>query len=157
MLEIEIPRFGKFTLKHLVFDFNGTLAVDGHLKPGVKERLLELSKSLSLHVITADTFGRAKKALYEIPCKLVILTPGEAHDEAKLKYVEELGPQYVAAIGNGENDILMLSEAALGIAVLLEEGVAKEAILAADILVRDILDALDLFLKPLRLKATLRR
>ncbi len=157
MFELEIPRMGKLRLKHLVFDFNGTLAVDGHLKPGVRERFLELSKVFELHVITADTFGKAKKALYDLPCKLVILPAGEPHDEAKLKYVEELGPQQVAAIGNGENDILMLSEAALGIAVLLEEGVAREALLAADILVKDVLDALDLFLKPLRLKATLRR
>jgi len=157
MLEIEIPGYGKLSLKHLVFDFNGTLAVDGHLKAGVKERFLELSKNLALHVITADTFGRAQKALFDLPCKLVILPPGEPHDEAKLKYVEELGPQSVAAIGNGRNDVLMLSEAALGVVVLLEEGGAKEAILAADILVRDVLDALDLFLNPLRLKATLRR
>ncbi|NPA48847.1 MAG: HAD hydrolase family protein [Thermodesulfobacteria bacterium] len=157
MFEIEIPRYGKLRLKHLVFDFNGTLAVDGHLKPGVRERFLELAKELTLHVITADTFGRAKKALYDLPCKLLILPPEEPHDEAKLKYVEELGPKYVAAIGNGENDILMLSEAALGVAVLLEEGVAREVLLAADILVKDINDALDLFLNPLRLKATLRR
>ncbi len=157
MFELEIPRVGLLKLKHLVFDFNGTLAVDGHLKTGVKEKFLELAKTFKLHVITADTFGRAKKALWDLPCELVILSPEEPHDEVKLKYVEELGPKYVAAIGNGANDVLMLSEAALGIAVLLEEGMAKEALLAADIVVRDINDALDLFLHPLRLKATLRR
>ncbi len=157
MFELEIPRVGLLRLKHLVFDFNGTLAVDGRLKTGVREKFIELAKRLKLHVITADTFGRAQKALVDLPCKLVILPPDEPHDEAKLKYVEELGPKYVAAIGNGANDILMLSEAALGIAVLLEEGMAKEALLAADILVKDINDALDLFLNPLRLKATLRR
>ncbi len=157
MFELEIPRVGLLKLKHLVFDFNGTLAVDGHLKTGVREKFIELSKTFTLHVITADTFGRARKALLDVPCRVVILPPDEPHDEAKLKYVEELGPQQVAAVGNGANDILMLSEAALGIAVLLEEGMAKEALLAADIIVKDINHALDLFLKPLRLKATLRR
>ncbi|MEZ4579582.1 MAG: hypothetical protein R2875_16700 [Desulfobacterales bacterium] len=35
-------------------DYNGTLAVDGGLVPGVKEALSELS-GLELHVLTADT------------------------------------------------------------------------------------------------------
>ncbi len=157
MFELKIPGAEILRLKHLVFDFNGTLAVDGHLRPGVRERLRALAKELEIHVITADTFGRAKIALEDVPCRLTILSPDEPHDEAKLKYIQELGPQYVAAIGNGRNDVLMLEEAALGIVVLLEEGVAREALLAADILVRDPVEALDLFLHPLRLKATLRR
>ncbi|WP_022853207.1 HAD family hydrolase [Thermodesulfatator atlanticus] len=157
MFTLEIPQFGFLKLKHLVFDFNGTLAVDGKPKTGVKEKLNELAKTFEIHVITADTFGKAKKALLDVDVKIHILPPGEKHDELKLKYVEELGPKQVAAIGNGENDALMLAEAALGIAVLMEEGLSKEAFLAADILVKDINDALDLFLNPLRLKATLRR
>ncbi|NPB09779.1 MAG: HAD hydrolase family protein [Thermodesulfobacteria bacterium] len=157
MFELKIPGAGTLRLKHLVFDFNGTLAVDGHIRPGVREKLRELARDLEIHVITADTFGKAKLALEDVPCRLTILPSDEPHDEAKFKYVQELGPQQVAAIGNGRNDVLMLEEAALGIAVLLEEGTAREALLAADILVRDPLDALDLFLNPLRLKATLRR
>jgi soluble P-type ATPase len=133
------------------------MAVDGQLKPGVKERLRELAHTFEIHIITADTFGKAKMALSDLPVRLTILSPGEPHDQAKLRYVQELGPKQVAAIGNGRNDVLMLEEAALGIVVLLEEGVAREALLAADILVKEINDALDLFREPLRLKATLRR
>jgi len=44
----------------------------------------------------------------------------------------------------------------LGIAVLQAEAASTEAVLAADILSRSILDALDLLLHPLRLTATLR-
>jgi len=40
--------------------------------------------------------------------------------------------------------------------VLLEEGCSVEALCSADILVKSILDGLDLLLNPLRLKATLR-
>ena len=61
------------------------------------------------------------------------------------------------AIGNGANDELMLVEAAVGIAVLEEEGLACEVIVAADVLVRDAAAALDLLINPIRLVATLRR
>ena len=50
----------------------------------------------------------------------------------------------------------MLQEAALGIAVLGPEGLAAEALLAADVVVASIEDALDLLLRPHRLVATLR-
>jgi hypothetical protein len=47
--------------------------------------------------------------------------------------------------------------AAVGIVVIRPEGTGGEAVHAADILVRDIRDGLDLLLKPSRLKATYRR
>ena len=39
MLTISIPGFRVLELEHLVCDYNGTLACDGHLLDGVKERL----------------------------------------------------------------------------------------------------------------------
>jgi soluble P-type ATPase len=51
----------------------------------------------------------------------------------------------------------MLRAAALGIAVLAGEGLAVEALLAADVLALGPSDALDLLLNPRRLAATLRR
>jgi soluble P-type ATPase len=59
-------------------------------------------------------------------------------------------------MGNGNNDQIILKEACLGIAVLGDEGVSIPAIKNADIAVKDILDGLDLFLKPKRLIATLK-
>ena len=59
-------------------------------------------------------------------------------------------------MGNGRNDRLMLKEAALGVAVMLAEGVFTETLTAADVVCRDILDALNLLTNPLRLVATLR-
>lgn len=50
----------------------------------------------------------------------------------------------------------MLREAALGIAVVGREGAACAAVRAAEIVVTRIQDALDLFLMPTRLIATLR-
>ncbi len=156
MLDIKIPGGEEFRLEYLVMDFNGTMAVDGNLIPGVKRRLEKLAKDLKIFVITADTFGKVKAALRETPCEVTILPEGN-QDTAKLEFVKSLGSDRVVAFGNGRNDALMLEASALGIAVLLNEGVARETLFAANILVPNIVDALDLLLNPLRLKATLRR
>jgi soluble P-type ATPase len=62
----------------------------------------------------------------------------------------------VVAVGNGRNDRLMLEAAALGIAVIGDEGLAADAMQACDIVVRHIADALALLEDPRRLIATLR-
>jgi len=111
MLEIPIPGFGSLLLSHLVLDDNGTLAVDGHLVPGVKERLKSLSPRLRLHVLTADTFGMARAALADVPRELSILGP-QQQDLAKRDYVERLGAREVICIGNRRNDRFMLESAA---------------------------------------------
>jgi len=51
----------------------------------------------------------------------------------------------------------MLAEAAIGICVVSEEGLAVCALQSADLVVPDIHAALELLEKPMRLAATLRR
>jgi soluble P-type ATPase len=80
----------------------------------------------------------------------------EAQAESKRVFVQKLGSEHVVAIGNGRNDRMMLDEAALGIAVCGAEGLAAEALQASKVVVRDVVDALDLLLRPKRLVATLR-
>lgn len=155
MLEIAIPGAEILRLNDLVADFNGTLACDGALLPGVNESLRHLAQQLTLHVVTADTFGKAREALAGIPCQLAILPPGH-QDSAKLRYVENLGAARCACIGNGRNDRLMLAAAGLGIAVVQGEGTAVGTLLAAQVAAPDIQTALGLLLYPARLVATLR-
>ncbi len=155
MIEIEIPGFGALQLAHLVLDYNGTLAVNGDLVEGVKSHLSELAGRLDLHVVTADTFGKAAQALDGMDCRLLILPP-ENQAAAKADYVRQLGGHATSAIGNGRNDRLMLEQAVLGIAILGEEGAATAAIMAADIVVLDVFSALDLLRNSRRLVATLR-
>ncbi len=121
----------------------------------MEEHLTAFASSLTIHILTADTFGSVREALSGIPCRLAII-PVENQTEAKLAYVAELGPESWVCIGNGRNDRLMLKAVALGIAVMQAEGAAVEALLAADILTTSILEALDLLSHPLRLTATLR-
>ena len=54
MICIEIPGINILELKHLVLDDNGTLALDGNLMDGVRERIEALAKHLQVHVVTAD-------------------------------------------------------------------------------------------------------
>lgn len=155
MVKVEIPSYGNLQLEHLVLDYNGTLAEDGQLLRGVAERLVALSTHLSIHILTADTFGLAQEACRPLPVTLKIV-PAEAGARAKEEFVLALGPEKVVAIGNGRNDVAMLRRAALGLAVLGPEGAAGETIAAAKIVVKDIRQGLDLLLHPKRLVATLR-
>ena len=155
MLETSIPGYKTLFLSHLVLDYNGTIACDGRLMTGVRERLEELSRSVSIHILTADTFGSVRKEMTGIPCEVVVIGM-ENQTQTKADYVRQLGLQKTVSVGNGRNDALMLKETVLGIAVIQEEGAAVETLIAADIVTRSILDALDLLLQPLRLTATLR-
>lgn len=155
MIEISIPGFGDLRLSHLVLDYNGTLAVDGRLLPGVGSALTSLASQLAIHVITGDSFGLAATELSGLPLKLVI-TPNESQAENKLDFITALGAESVVAIGNGRNDRKMLEKAAVGIALIQGEGGAMETLATADIAASNILDALDLLTRPQRLIATLR-
>ena len=155
MIEIAIPGFKQLRLEHLVLDYNGTLAVDGQMIPGVKSRLRGLGEKLRVHIVTADTFGKTASAVSDLDCALRIL-PAERQAEAKQAYVEQLGADATVCMGNGRNDRLMLQHAALGIAVILAEGAHSATLSAADVVCTSILEALDLLQNPLRLTATLR-
>jgi len=155
MIRVEVPGTGLFEFGHFVTDFSGTLSEDGILLPWVKEKLNELSEKLNVHVLTSDTFGRAREELRGINCILHILE-GVQHVVQKEHYVNDLGAERVVALGNGNNDVLMLKAAKLGIAVCLKEGCSKKTIDAARIFVMSPVDAIDLLLTPKRLIATLR-
>lgn len=156
MIELDIPGRGRLQIKHLVLDVNGTLAVDGQLIDGVNKRLSALCDRLEIHLLTADTHGRQARIDEQLNLKAVRLTPG---NEAAQKgdFIERLGSENTAAIGQGANDAEMLRRAALGICVLSPESTAVETLLAADLVVADIFAALDLFEKPLRIVASLRK
>lgn len=155
MLEIAIPGSDTLQLDYLVADFNGTLACDGVLLPGVADALWRLAELLDLHVVTADTHHNARNALAGLPCELVVL-PDDTQDIAKWQYVQTLGAPRCVCIGNGCNDRLMLEAAGLGIAVMQDEGAAVKTLLAADVAATDINVAFGLLLNPQRLAATLR-
>ncbi len=156
MIELTIPGQENIQLNHLVCDVNGTLAVDGKLIDGVARSLTTLRDRLNLHLLTADTHGRQEEIDRVLGVRAVRIQPGR-EDEQKAAYVRSLGASQVVAVGQGANDTLMLREARLGICILSREGSATATLLAAAVVVPDILTALELLEKPLRLIATLRK
>lgn len=156
MIEINIPGFGKMGLKHLVCDYNGTLACDGVLLPEVSSLLERLSEDLKIYIVTADTFGIARKYLVDLPIHLTILSQ-DNQDEGKLAFVRQLGVATTVCIGNGRNDSLMLKEAVLGICLIQAEGANITTLSNADVVCKSVEDALELLLNPKRLVATLRK
>jgi P-type E1-E2 ATPase len=156
MIRFSIPgRTESVEISHLLLDLNGTLSLDGKLIPGVKTLLSGLSEDLTLHVLTADTFGTAEEICKDLPVRLQILKK-ENQAIQKWQYLQETGPDISVAIGNGMNDYMMLADAAIGIAVLGPEGLSGSACTAAGILSPSIEYALELLLHPARIIATLR-
>lgn len=155
MLELNIPAFGELVINNLVFDMNGTLAVDGVINEDARARLTELSKNLDLYILTADTYGTFKQMAVGLPVTGRI-TDNPIAAEEKLALVEELGPDKTIALGNGNNDVLMLKAAAIGIAVMDGEGASSQAMVAADLVVRSTSEALAMLQNPKRLVAGLR-
>jgi P-type E1-E2 ATPase len=155
MIRIDIPGWGNMEIENIVLDLNGTIATDGKISSEVKEKIDSLSDKVKIYILTADTQGTASEESSDMGVELLKVS-GEDSTEVKLKVVESLDPTRTVAIGNGNNDQLILKEAALGIAVLGDEGISVSAMKNADVIVRNISDALDLFLKPKRLTATLR-
>jgi soluble P-type ATPase len=156
MIDVDIPGFTRLLIDKLVFDYNGTLACDGIPISGVKVKLNQLAKVCKLYIITADTFGTVKEEFADVEAEIVII---DSYDGTgfKKEFVKKLGNESVIAIGNGNNDALMLDEAKLGILIIGYEGASIRSLLKSDIIVNNISDALNILLKPERLKATLRQ
>jgi len=141
--------------KHLVLDYNGTIAIDGFVLKEIPELLVKLSAHLNVHVLTADTFGTVQKELKELPLTIKILESSK-QDKQKLNYVKSLGLPNVITIGNGKNDLLMLKKSALSIGIIQAEGACSPILNATHVICTNIIDALSLLINPKRLSATLR-
>ena len=156
MLKIEIPGKGILQIQHLVLDFNGTIAVDGKLISGISERIKELSQYVNIYVITADTNGTVHKQCEHLPVEVHVI--GKQNQELeKEHFVNQLSPKGTASMGNGTNDERMFQASDVSIAIIGTEGCATRSLLQSDIVVHNILDGFDLFLKQHRLIATLRK
>lgn len=156
MINLEIPGHEPIIVEHVTFDYNGTLAVDGYLVDGLKERLVALAaRGVAVYILTADTFGLVQEQCRELPLTIEIFSKDNISQKKKA-FVENIGGTTNLAIGNGNNDWEMFTESRLSIVVMGKEGCGVKSLLAADIVVNSPLDALDLLLNTDRIVATLR-
>ena len=156
MIRLNVPGIGEINLEHVVFDVNGTLAVDGKLLPGIPDLLQALKKHLNIHLLTADTHGKQSEIDQQLNLEAVRIQAGDEKGQ-KLEYIHRLGAKKTAAVGQGANDALMLEAAQIGICVISAEGTALQTLLKADLVVPDIKSALEILQNPTRLKASLRK
>ncbi len=135
-----------------IFDVNGTLTNRGRLVDGVVERISRLRRDLRVLLVSSDSYGTLDDVAVELG-----VDARRVQDAAdKLSVLRDVGVNNCVALGNGHNDRLLLSGAALGIAVLGPEGTALSALVGADVVCLSIVAAIDLLLDPASLIATLR-
>ena len=142
----------RLEIAHVLFDVNGTLTDRGRLIDGVSARLARLKDAVTVHLVSADTFGSRAETAAVLGLEAHRIADGED----KRRMIDELGPPVCAAVGNGLNDVPMLEATALAIAVTGPEGASARALAAADIVCRSIVEALDLLLDERALVATMR-
>lgn len=150
----KIPGSDGLEIKTIILDLNGTLAVGGKIVEGVKPRLAKLSE-LGFNIIffTGNTRGDAGDIASELGINWVEAKTGTD----KMNQAQKLEPSTCASIGNGLIDLELMQTVGLGIVTLQAEGIHTKTMLACDIVVPTVNDALDLFIDESRLIATLRR
>jgi soluble P-type ATPase len=150
----DIPGQGILELKTLILDLNGTLSVGGIVPDGVKERLDKL-KAMGLKVLFFT--GNTRNDADELAASLGIEWRLAKNAADKRDLAQGLDPANCASIGNGLIDLELMKSVKLRIVTLQAEGVHVQTLLNSDIVVPNILDALDLLIDPQRLIATLRK
>lgn len=154
MISIDIPGFEPLRIEHVLLDYNGTLAVDGILAPGVAELISQLAQQVHVTVLTADTYGTVRQQCDPLGVEVQTF-PRAGATAFKKSYAQELEGN-VACLGNGRNDADMFDCTALSIAVLDGEGAWAGLLPHADILARSAVEGLSLLLNTDRIRATLR-
>ena len=149
-MTIEIPNYGKIEARAVVFDLNGTLGVEGRVSEEVKKLLERLSEKYIVVVLSADTFGTLEEEFKGLNVKIERVKDGNEKLEKAMKYEPYIG------VGNGNNDVRMLENAELAFCVIGEEGATVDALLASDVVVKDVKDAIAMLLNEKKLIATLR-
>ncbi|MFH0770764.1 MAG: ATPase P [Candidatus Peregrinibacteria bacterium] len=151
-MHFEIPGVGPIDIDTLLLDLNGTLRVGKELVPGVAQRIPLLREKYRLILLSGDTHGDAAALAKELGIEFVLTPTGT--DKGTI--VDQIGAEHCASIGNGLIDLSMVEKACVGIAALQGEGAHRKTLNAADIVVTNVNDALDLFLDENKLIATLR-
>lgn len=147
---MEIPNYGRVEFKAVLFDLNGTLGESGRVSEEVKHLLERLADRYTVVVLSADTFGTLEEEFKSLPIRVERVSCGAEKAEIAKGYAP------YAAIGNGNNDVAMLEGAELAFCIVGPEGATVDALLASDVVVKDVKDAIAMLLDEKKLIATLR-
>ena len=97
---------GEFDLDTIILDLNGTLAVNGLVDPGVKERVIKLKElGFKILLFSGDQRGNAQTLADDLGIELQRASTTE-EKEALTRRVNDLHPSGgVVSIGNARIDI----------------------------------------------------
>ena len=157
MRKINIPKYRIIIIKNILFDINGTLQFQGKISPELIIKFNELKKIYKIYLISADTRGNLKDIAETLDVDYIKIKPQEiTGTEAKNNELIRIGKDVTVAVGNGNNDALMLKNAVLGIVILGNEGASIKSIMNSDVALPDPLSALNFLLDEKIMIATLR-
>ena len=156
MISILRPGMESLDIHFVLIDFEGTLAMDGRVHPKAKDKVNLLSKRATITILTKSNREKVEETLKKMKVEILYLTE-EDSSQQKLNVLQRLGSHQTAVIGNGLDDVRIMEQAGLGMCVIGKEGSSAEAMAKANLVVNNVLDALDFLLKPLRQRATLSR
>lgn len=148
-----ISEFGEVEINTIILDLNGTLAVHGKIVRGAKKRLSTLKKlEFKIVLFSGDQRGNVEELCNELNIEF----KKASSQKEKEKFFLENNPECTAAIGNARIDNGKFKHAKLSIATLQSEGIHTGILDFVDIIVPNINDALDLFIDPDALIATMK-
>ncbi len=157
-IDVKIPWGEKYTIHHVVFDLNGTLANNGEISENTERLLKKLAEKVNIYILTADTHNTAEDLKEKIGgFSEIIVLKSDEHDGEKAGFVRSLGYRETVTLGNGGNDLKMVKEGILSFGVMGEEGMYAPLFGAVDIVVHSIDSALGMLLNPQKIVATIRK
>src|SRR5438874_1885320 len=114
-MRFEIPGCDPLEIDTLILDLNGTIAIDGVLVEGVRERIAALlEQRLRIVLFSGDTQGNAGAIARELGIEVRVTKDADA----KAAEARTLEPGRCAAIGNGRIDLELFKTVRLRILTL---------------------------------------
>lgn len=157
MRKIEIPNYGTITIKNIIFDINGTLQFKGLIDAEIIYKIQDLKEYYNVFLLSADTRGNLKDLATKLDVDYIKINPADITEaEAKNNELLRLGKSHTVAIGNGNNDSLMLKNALLGLVIIGSEGATIKSILSSDVAFPNPESAIDFLLDEKIMIGTLR-
>ncbi|MFO8017527.1 MAG: hypothetical protein R6U96_02730 [Promethearchaeia archaeon] len=157
-MKIEIPNYGTLTIQNVIFDINGTLQFEGKVSEGLIQKFKELEKEYHVYLVSSDTRGNLAELAKKLDTDYIKIDDQEiTATEGKKNELLKLGKEVTAAIGNGNNDSLMLKHAILGLVIIGNEGASTKTFLNADVVFHNPIAAINFLLEKKMIIATLRK
>lgn len=157
MKKITIPKFGRLNIENIIFDINGTIQFQGEITNQVVEKIKSLKEIYKIYLISSDTRGNLKEIAKRLGVDYVKINAENMTDaKAKSEELRNLGKESTVAVGNGNNDALMLEDASLGLLISGSEGGSTKSLMNADVVFTSPIDAINFLLDEKAIVATLR-